>query len=349
MPGFLGQLAGPALGDQLVAARRAAGAEGGLLLPRRARAGAGRHQRHRHLRMADAEQDRREAAHRQPDDMRLRDAEMPEHRDRILHREILAIELRVGGDVGRRIAARRIGDAAVFAGEEPHLVLPFPVVGAEFMDEQDGQAGAGLLVPDARAFGRGVGHGGFLRDCWAASCTGTRRAASPLAAPPRRARLPATPAMPRDSTDSSHPLRRLLAMPAFRRLWAVGGIANAMRWVEILVAAIWTFETTHSALAVSMVALMRALPLLLLGAAAGALAEVLDRRRLLMAGQAATCAGALVDPGPRLGRRAGGLAPGGAGLPRRPGLDRGDGVPPPHADRGGRRARTWSPPSPSTA
>ena len=83
-------------------------------------------------------------------------------------------------------------------------------------------------------------------------------------------------------------------MPAFRRLWAMGGIANAMRWVEILIAAIWTFETTHSALAVSMVALMRALPMLLLGAAAGALAEVLDRRRLLMAGQAATCAGALV-------------------------------------------------------
>ncbi|HEY0418003.1 MAG TPA: MFS transporter, partial [Acetobacteraceae bacterium] len=100
--------------------------------------------------------------------------------------------------------------------------------------------------------------------------------------------------MPRDTADSTHPLRRLLALPAFRRLWAVGGIANAMRWVEILVAAIWTFETTHSALAVSIIALMRALPMLLLGAAAGALAEVLDRRRLLMAGQAATCAGALV-------------------------------------------------------
>ena len=99
--------------------------------------------------------------------------------------------------------------------------------------------------------------------------------------------------MPRDTTDSLHPLRRLLAIPAFRRLWAVGGVANAMRWVEVLVGAIWTFEATHSALAVSLVALMRALPLLLLGAAAGALAEVLDRRRLLMVGQAATGAGAL--------------------------------------------------------
>ena len=30
----------------------------------------------------------------------------------------------------------------------------------------------------------------------------------------------------------------------FRRLWAVGGLANAMRWVETLVAAIFTFEAT---------------------------------------------------------------------------------------------------------
>lgn len=82
-------------------------------------------------------------------------------------------------------------------------------------------------------------------------------------------------------------------MPAFRRLWAVGGIANAMRWVEVLVAAIWTFETTGSAFAVSLVALMRALPLLLLGAAAGALAEMMDRKRLLMAGQVANGAGVL--------------------------------------------------------
>jgi MFS family permease len=72
----------------------------------------------------------------------------------------------------------------------------------------------------------------------------------------------------------------------------VGGLANAMRWVDILVGAVFTFEVTHSALAVALVALMRALPMLFGGALAGAVAEVLDRRRLLMAGQALTAAGA---------------------------------------------------------
>ena len=60
-----------------------------------------------------------------------------------------------------------------------------------------------------------------------------------------------------------HPLRRLFAHPDFVRLWAVGALANAMRWVEILVAAVFTFEVTGSALAVSLVAVLRALPMLL--------------------------------------------------------------------------------------
>lgn len=102
--------------------------------------------------------------------------------------------------------------------------------------------------------------------------------------------------MPRDQAPdagaASHPLRRLLGNPDFLRLWAAGGLANAMRWVEILVAAVFTFEVTGSVLAVSAVAVMRALPMLLLGAVAGAVAEVLDRRRLLMAGQAATASAA---------------------------------------------------------
>ena len=92
--------------------------------------------------------------------------------------------------------------------------------------------------------------------------------------------------------SSGHPLTRLFGNPDFRRLWAVGGIANAMRWVEILVSGIATFAITGSAFAVSLLLLARALPMLLCGAVAGALAETLDRRRLLMAGQAATCAGA---------------------------------------------------------
>ncbi|UPY36457.1 MFS transporter [Sediminicoccus sp. KRV36] len=87
-------------------------------------------------------------------------------------------------------------------------------------------------------------------------------------------------------------LQRLLGTAEYRRLWMLGGIANAMRWLELLAATLWTFEVTGSALAVSAVAMMRALPMMLLGAVAGALAERMDRRRLLIALQASSALGA---------------------------------------------------------
>jgi MFS family permease len=87
-------------------------------------------------------------------------------------------------------------------------------------------------------------------------------------------------------------LLRLLRTPDYRRLWMLGGIANAMRWLELLAATLWTFEVTGSALAVSAVAMVRALPMMLLGAIAGALAERMDRRRLLIALQTSSALGA---------------------------------------------------------
>ena len=90
------------------------------------------------------------------------------------------------------------------------------------------------------------------------------------------------------------PLGRLLATPDFVRLWLAGGLTNTMRMQEILVAGIFAYDVTGSALAVSLVLMLRALPMLALGALAGALAESMDRKRLLMAGQALTAAGAFV-------------------------------------------------------
>jgi MFS family permease len=89
-------------------------------------------------------------------------------------------------------------------------------------------------------------------------------------------------------------IRRLFGTPDFVRLWAIGGLANTMRWVEILVASLWTWQQTHSALAVALVAMMRAMPMLLLGAAAGAIADRTDRRTVLIALQAAATAGVAV-------------------------------------------------------
>ena len=41
----------------------------------------------------------------------------------------------------------------------------------------------------------------------------------------------------------------LLRLPDYRRVWLLGGIANAMRWLEILAGTLWVFEQTGSALA----------------------------------------------------------------------------------------------------
>lgn len=89
------------------------------------------------------------------------------------------------------------------------------------------------------------------------------------------------------------PIRDLLADPAFVRLWAAGGLTNSMRWVEMLVSGLFAFQLTGLAFAVSLVLMSRALPMLTAGALAGAVAESLDRKRLLMAGQAATAVGAI--------------------------------------------------------
>ncbi len=90
------------------------------------------------------------------------------------------------------------------------------------------------------------------------------------------------------------PLARLLATPDFVRLWLAGGLTNTMRMQEILVVGVFAYDLTGSALAVSLVLMVRALPMLVLGALAGALAENLNRKRLLMGGQACAAIGAFI-------------------------------------------------------
>jgi hypothetical protein len=47
---------------------------------------------------------------------------------------------------------------------------------------------------------------------------------------------------------SASKLRAFLATPSYLRLWFAGGIGNAMRWLELLVAGIFTYyyKVTHS-------------------------------------------------------------------------------------------------------
>jgi predicted MFS family arabinose efflux permease len=75
-----------------------------------------------------------------------------------------------------------------------------------------------------------------------------------------------------------------LASRDFLLLWAVGGIGNAMRWLEVLAAALFTLQVTQSELAVAVVSAARSLPLIATGALAGVLADALDRRAIVAGG-----------------------------------------------------------------
>ncbi len=90
---------------------------------------------------------------------------------------------------------------------------------------------------------------------------------------------------------AEHPLRQLLASPTYVRLWTIGGCVNAMRWFELLAAALFTFDTTHSGLDVAVVSAARTMPMLVLGAFAGLASDMVDRKRMLVIGQFVTCAG----------------------------------------------------------
>src|ERR1700730_18390201 len=81
---------------------------------------------------------------------------------------------------------------------------------------------------------------------------------------------------------SASKLRGFLATPSYLRLWFAGGIGNAMRWLELLVAGIFTYEVTHSTVLVALVTVARSLPMLFIGTIAGVVGEALNRKRLLL-------------------------------------------------------------------
>jgi MFS family permease len=84
------------------------------------------------------------------------------------------------------------------------------------------------------------------------------------------------------------PHSRLPRQVDFWRLWVVGLVMSAVRWVEMLVVAIFTYQVTGSAFIVTMMTLLRVLPMALFGAFMGAWADRLDRKRALVGVLAAT-------------------------------------------------------------
>lgn len=87
----------------------------------------------------------------------------------------------------------------------------------------------------------------------------------------------------------------LLAEDAFRRVWLVGAATGTVRWLEFLATSVYVFEATRSPFQVAMLTVVRMLPLALLGAFAGALAERFSRRAILATILAAGVAGSALQ------------------------------------------------------
>ena len=73
--------------------------------------------------------------------------------------------------------------------------------------------------------------------------------------------------------------RWLLYLPDFRRLWLIGLVVFAVRWLEMLVVGVFVYQHTGSAFQVAMMTLLRMAPMVMFGPLIGALVEGFERRR----------------------------------------------------------------------
>ena len=80
----------------------------------------------------------------------------------------------------------------------------------------------------------------------------------------------------------AEPRAWLFAEPDFRRLWVVGLVVFAVRWLEMLAVAVFAYQHTGSPFIVAMLTMLRMLPMTLFGTVIGALAERLERRITLI-------------------------------------------------------------------
>jgi predicted MFS family arabinose efflux permease len=77
--------------------------------------------------------------------------------------------------------------------------------------------------------------------------------------------------------------RFLFAKADYRRLWVIGGLTGVARWLEFVAVAIFAYEITRSPELVALLAVLRMVPYILLGFLVGAVADAIDRKRLLVA------------------------------------------------------------------
>lgn len=74
----------------------------------------------------------------------------------------------------------------------------------------------------------------------------------------------------------------LIADPTFAKLWTIGVLMGAMRWLELLAVGVWVYDLTQSPVLVALMTMLRMLPMALFGSVTGVLADRMDRKLLLV-------------------------------------------------------------------
>src|SRR5699024_9401501 len=125
-------------------------------------AAAGDHQRARPRRVAQAEVQGGEAAHRQTDDVCLFQLQVIHDGEDVVGRALLGIAGQIVRYVRGRVTARVVGDAAVASREVANLRFPAAAVAGELVYEHDGKPAPGFLVVQLDSvISLGKRHGGY--------------------------------------------------------------------------------------------------------------------------------------------------------------------------------------------
>jgi len=98
---------------------------------------------------------------------------------------------------------------------------------------------------------------------------------------------------PREEEFRPWGLRIPIPVADFWRLWLVGFILFLGRWIDMLAMSVYVYQHTRSAFLVSLLMVLRFLPMSLLGMVFGAIAERIERRTLLLLINLSLLAGAL--------------------------------------------------------
>ena len=91
--------------------------------------------------------------------------------------------------------------------------------------------------------------------------------------------MPSSPALATLPAAAGGTRRRLIDLPDFRRLWLIGLVVFAVRWLEMLVVGVFVYQHTGSAFEVALMTLLRMAPMVMFGPVIGAVAERFERRK----------------------------------------------------------------------